>query len=368
MKEWTPKERVLTAFARQVPDRVPINYHLQSGHRPAPEAALWPGGRRPRGAATAVGCGFSRRGSAGMLAPSCTPTCPGRQVDLLGHPSALDRARVGRLLGLLRLSSCGRLPLKMVAEWPMPSPDDYRLLRGGRDLSAVRSAIRDQRIGGVWRHHQRQRHAAEYGADVDRPGDRRPGGHAAGRPAHGDPGRGYGASECWKRPSGGVDFPLDGRGPGHADRPVPSVCRSFASRFARAMSGTASWREAYDLPMMMHCCGSSSWAFDEFVEMGITVVETLQPEADGHGAGLSEGALWGPAGFPRLHLYRRAGGRWHGGRSGGLSYGTTFWRVMMPGGGYCYAPTHMLCRTTRRRRTCWRCTRQRTPTGDTRRD
>ena len=30
---------------------------------------------------------------------------------------------------------------------------------------------------------------------------------------------------------------------------------------------------------MMHCCGSSSWAFDEFVDWGIGVVDTLQPEA-----------------------------------------------------------------------------------------
>ncbi len=30
---------------------------------------------------------------------------------------------------------------------------------------------------------------------------------------------------------------------------------------------------------MMHSCGSSSWAYDDFLEMGITIVDTLQPEA-----------------------------------------------------------------------------------------
>ena len=30
---------------------------------------------------------------------------------------------------------------------------------------------------------------------------------------------------------------------------------------------------------MIHCCGSSSWAFEDFIEMGIRAVDTLQPEA-----------------------------------------------------------------------------------------
>ena len=30
---------------------------------------------------------------------------------------------------------------------------------------------------------------------------------------------------------------------------------------------------------MIHTCGSSSWAYDDFIEMGISAVDTLQPEA-----------------------------------------------------------------------------------------
>mgnify|MGYP000535448978 CR=1 FL=1 len=33
------------------------------------------------------------------------------------------------------------------------------------------------------------------------------------------------------------------------------------------------------IPAAIHSCGSSSWAFDDFIEMGIDVVDTLQPEA-----------------------------------------------------------------------------------------
>ena len=37
--------------------------------------------------------------------------------------------------------------------------------------------------------------------------------------------------------------------------------------------------KSYNLPVMIHTCGSSSWAYDDFVEMGINAVDTLQPEA-----------------------------------------------------------------------------------------
>ena len=36
---------------------------------------------------------------------------------------------------------------------------------------------------------------------------------------------------------------------------------------------------SYGKPVMIHCCGSSSWAFEDFIEMGIRAVDTLQPEA-----------------------------------------------------------------------------------------
>ena len=37
--------------------------------------------------------------------------------------------------------------------------------------------------------------------------------------------------------------------------------------------------KAYNKPVMIHCCGSSSWAYNDFIEMGITGADTLQPEA-----------------------------------------------------------------------------------------
>lgn len=97
---------------------------------------------------------------------------------------------------------------------------------------------------------------------------------------------------------------------------------------------------AFSIPVMIHSCGSSSWAFDDFIEMGIAVVDTLQPEAKD----------MAPA-----YLKSRYGGRlaFHGmiSTAGPVAYGTVddvvrncreTLETMMPGGGYCFAPTHSL--------------------------
>jgi uroporphyrinogen decarboxylase len=97
---------------------------------------------------------------------------------------------------------------------------------------------------------------------------------------------------------------------------------------------------AWNIPVVIHCCGSSSWAFDDFIEMGISVVDTLQPEAKD----------MAPA-----YLKGRYGARlaFHGmiSTAGPLAYGTVqdvidsvrqTLRIMMPGGGYALAPTHQI--------------------------
>ena len=98
--------------------------------------------------------------------------------------------------------------------------------------------------------------------------------------------------------------------------------------------------KAYDLPVMIHTCGSSSWAYEDFIEMGATVVDTLQPEAKD---------------MAPEYLKKAFGGRlaFHGciSTAGPVAYGTVadvvaYCRrtldIMMPGGGYCFAPTHQL--------------------------
>ena len=97
---------------------------------------------------------------------------------------------------------------------------------------------------------------------------------------------------------------------------------------------------AYDVPVMMHSCGSSSWAFEDFIEMGISAVDTLQPEA----------AMMDPKYLKETYGDRLA---FHGGFSTAgavvdapvhevLESLHHLLEVMMKGGGYLFSPTHLL--------------------------
>lgn len=96
----------------------------------------------------------------------------------------------------------------------------------------------------------------------------------------------------------------------------------------------------FGVPTLLHTCGSSSWAYEDYIEMGLTGVDTLQPEA----------ANMSPA-----YLKRTFGGRlvFHGciSSTGALSFGSpddveadcrNVLETMMPGGGYAFSPTHCL--------------------------
>jgi uroporphyrinogen decarboxylase len=98
--------------------------------------------------------------------------------------------------------------------------------------------------------------------------------------------------------------------------------------------------KSFGIPVMIHSCGSSSWAYDDFIDMGIDVVDTLQPEAKD---------------MSPTYLKERYGDRlaFHGciSTGGPVAYGSVddvrksvreILEVMMPGGGYCLAPTHWL--------------------------
>ena len=96
----------------------------------------------------------------------------------------------------------------------------------------------------------------------------------------------------------------------------------------------------FGVPTLLHTCGSSSWAYNDYIEMGLTGVDTLQPEA---------------ANMSPEYLKKTFGGRlvFHGciSTTGALSFGTPddveadcrkTLEIMMPGGGYAFSPTHCL--------------------------
>ncbi len=92
--------------------------------------------------------------------------------------------------------------------------------------------------------------------------------------------------------------------------------------------------------VMIHSCGSSSWAFGDFIEMGIDAVDTLQPEA----ANMSPEYLKREFG-DRLAFHgciSTAGPVAKGSARETAGYCRRTLEIMAPGGGYCFAPTHQL--------------------------
>jgi uroporphyrinogen decarboxylase len=96
----------------------------------------------------------------------------------------------------------------------------------------------------------------------------------------------------------------------------------------------------HGIPTLLHTCGSSSWAYEDYIEMGLTGVDTLQPEA---------------ANMSPEYLKETFGGRlvFHGciSSTGPLTFGTPdeveadcrkTLETMMAGGGYAFSPTHCL--------------------------
>ena len=97
---------------------------------------------------------------------------------------------------------------------------------------------------------------------------------------------------------------------------------------------------SYNLPTLLHTCGSSSWAYEQYIKTGLTGVDTLQPEAHN---------------MDPAYLKKTFGGRlfFHGciSTGGPLAFGsaedtkadcTKILETMMPGYEYCFSPSHSL--------------------------
>ena len=138
---------------------------------------------------------------------------------------------------------------------------------------------------------------------------------------------------------GRIDFLFIGEdlGTQHAPLISPDLYRNVLKPFHKQYTDLAG---AHNIPVMMHSCGSSSWAYEDFLEIGVNAVDTLQPEA---------------ANMSPEYLKEHFDGRlaFHGGIStaGKLAAGTPeevrrlvteTASVFNRGGGYFLAPTHMI--------------------------
>ena len=335
-KKMSSKERVLTTLARQEPDRVPIDYDANPGldRRLKDHFGLQPddwAGLRDR-----LGVDF-RGASAPYQGPRLHPEIPHRGVEpAWGWVTRyVDHGTGGYW------DYCD-FPLQTadeetVARWPMPNPDDYDysgLAATCRQHKQYANFVGNAGLACIMNTAGFLRSMEQMFVDL-----------ALDEPA--------GLLlidrmlaiqlEVVRREieaaKGGVDFMWIGEDLGTQNTPLISM-ETFRKHIQPRHKPFFDLAKAYNLPVMMHTCGSSSWSYDEYAAMGLTAVDTLQPEA----------ANMSPA-----YLKKRFGDRlaFHGciSTAGPVSFGTVddvvadcrqTLEIMMPGGGYCFSPTHAL--------------------------
>ncbi len=326
------KERVLTAFARQVPDRVPVGY---IGFNAAIGSKL----KQHFGTEdlnSALGSDFRRIGAPykglrlheeieGMNISSEW----GIRTRWIEHESG----------GYGEVCEC---PLKdalleQVNKWPMPNPDDY-------DYSVITPFCKKMEdycvvcgcpswpdvINGTSSLRTMEQ------VLIDLISDEEAGLRLIERRC--DILLGI-AERTLESAKGGIDLLWLGEDLGSQRGPLISL-ELFRRHIRPQIPKFVDLAASFNIPAMIHSCGSSSWAFDDFIQMGIKVVDTLQPEA---------------VDMSPSSLKERYGGKlvFHGciSTAGVLAYGTPddvtrnvqeTLEIMKPGGGYVLAPTHSI--------------------------
>lgn len=333
----TSKERVLTALAGQAPDRVPINYFGNAGIERRLKNHFGLAEDDNEGLARALQVDFRA-----LHPPYCGPKLhadiPERNVlvDEWGiHRTWIEHASGGYW------DYCD-FPLQNateaeVAEWPLPSPDDYdystvreRCVRWSEFGVYAGGAGTPDIINGNGMLRTMEQTLVDLFTDD-------PAGMLLTRR------RSEIQLEIVRRTleaaRGGIDFLWLGEDLGTQIGPTISL-DLYRRQLRPVHQRFVDLAKSFDLPVMIHSCGSSSWAFEDFIAMGINAVDTLQPEA---------------ANMVPAYLKARFGGRlaFHGciSTAGPVAYGTVdevqaycrnTLEIMKPGGGYCFAPTHAL--------------------------
>ena len=331
----TSKDRVLTTFARQEPDRVPINYLANPGIDARLKAHYGLETHDTEGLYNVLGVDFRAVG-APYIGPKLHNNIGDVQVDDWGiHRRYIEHPSGGYW------DYCD-FPLRdadedTVASWPLPSPDlhdysgiaeickrnsEYAVFIGNPGLACIINT------SGFFRNMEQ--------ALVDLVTDDAAGLLLVDRFLDMQFEVSRRTLEAAK---GGIDFMWIGEDLGTQKGPIISKS-TFRKHIRPRHQRFIDLAKVYDLPVMIHTCGSSSWAYDEYAEMGVNVVDTLQPEAKDMSPAYLKATFGDKLAF-------------HGciSTAGPVAYGTVdevrsycreTLQVMMPGGGYCFAPTHDL--------------------------
>ena len=331
----TPKDRVLTAFHHQEPDRVPIDYITNPGIDQRLKDHLDLAVDDDEGLLRCLEVDF-RNLSAPYVGPQLYPEPPGIKTNPWGAPRRWVEHETGGYW------ECVDFPLKDAGleeaeAWPMPNPDDYDYTQVSEACPRFKSyflTIGGPQVGDIinntsmiWGMEKTLVSLLQSEPACLRWIDRRL----------------EVLLEVMRRTieatKGRADLLWLGEDLGTQRGPMISL-KLFRKHIRPRLQRYVDLAKAYGLMTMIHSCGASSWAFEDFIEMGVEVVDTLQPEAKN---------------MAPSHLKATFGGRlaFHGciSTAGPVAFGTPeeaaadarqILEVMMPGGGYAFAPTHQL--------------------------
>jgi len=331
----TSKQRVAAAFASQEPDRVPINYESNPGIDGRLKAHFGLASDDDEGLKQALSVDFR-----GIQVPYTGPRLHEEIPDRDVNPMWGIRCRYIEHETGGYWDFCD-FPLReadeeTVAAWPMPSPDDY-------DYAGIKENCERYReyalhpvgfLGDIINGNGMLRGMEQVFVDLI---TEDPAGLLLTKR------RMETQLEITRRTleaaEGGLDFLWLGEDLGTQEAPIISM-ELFRKHIRPYYERFCDMAKAFDVTAMIHTCGSSSWAYEDFIEIGIKAVDTLQPEAKN---------------MSPKYLKEHFGGRlaFHGciSTAGPVAYGSVqdvidnvrdTLEIMMPGGGYCLAPTHQL--------------------------
>ena len=330
------KERVRTTFACQQPDRVPINYSCNPGidRRLKDHFGLEPDD--DEGLRQALGVDFRS-----VTAPYCGPRLhqdiPERGVRV--DDSGIHRRWVEHETGGY-WDFCD-FPLRdadeeTIANWPLPAPDDH-------DYSQILTQCQQYAQYAI-------NGSAGFGDIINGNGMLRSMEQTLIDLVTDDPAGLLLADRrmnlqieinrrILEAAQGNVDFIWLGEDLGTQIAPIISMA-TFKKHIRPRYEKYLALARAYDVFVMIHTCGASSWAYEEFIDMGIHIVDTLQPEAKDMSPAYLKQHFGGRLAFHGC--ISTAGPVATGTADETIDYCRNTLEIMMPGGGYCFAPTHQL--------------------------
>ncbi len=329
------KERVLAAFHHCEPDRVPLDYMANPGIDRRLKQHFGLAADDHEGLLRALGVDFRTVG-APYVGPKLHPDIGEVKVDIWGvHRRWIEHESGGYWdFCDFPLQSA---TLEEIENWPMPSPDHF-------DYAAVPEQCRRHAefcrvaghpgVGDIMNSTGMIRGVEQtlIGLLLDDPAclryiDRR---HEIQLAV---------MERTLEAARGQVDLFWMGEDLGAQNGPLISL-ELFRKHIRPRLSRFIDLARAYDLPVMFHSCGSSSWAYPDLIDMGVSIVDTLQPEAKDMAPEYLKRTFGKQLAFHGC--ISTAGPVARGSVADTVDVVRRTLEIMMPGGGFALSPTHAL--------------------------